>query len=176
MEANLNNGKVKRVFGNYPPFYQDNIGKYNTFNSLNYSFDTQGNLYVAYEADSTIYKYQKNKYPIRAFGYMGKDMERNYKKIESWKNLSTLMYEERQNKGYYTSLFVSPVNNYVLRTYQKGKHTSNDGIQIYQDGILIGDVEMPKSIKINGYMAPYYYSEIITDVENEKLYIYRFKF
>lgn len=175
MEADLNNGKVKRVLGNYPPFYQNGIGKYNAFLSLNYNFDIQGHLYVAYEADSTIYKYEKTGYPVQAFGYMGKDMNRDYKRIESWKNFGTLMHEERQNKGYYTSLFVSPVNNYVLRTYQKGCHSPNDGIQIYQNGILIGDVEIPKSIKINGYMAPYYYSEIIADTENEKLYIYRFQ-
>lgn len=175
MQVNKDNGKVERFFCFYPPFYQNNIGSYNAFPSLNYAFDSAGNLYVAFEADSTIYMYEKDKYPIGAFGYMGRDMNRNYIPIVNWKKCSEIMYKERNAKGYFTSLFVSPVSQDVLRTYQKGEPLFNGGLQIYRKGVLIGDVKTPCVFKIKGYMPPYYYSDIIFDVENEKMYVYRFK-
>ncbi len=175
MQVNKKNGNVEKLFCPYPPFYQEHIGELNAMISLNYDIDSEGNLYVGFEADSTIYKYEKDKYPIKAFGYNGKNMNQKYRKTDTWKNFSTIMYEERKDKGYYTSLHVSPYNNYIFRTYQKGSHDSTDGLQIYQNEILIGDVPAPKGIKICGYIAPYYYSEIITDIDNDKMYVYRFK-
>ena len=175
MQVNKNNGKIERVFCPYPSFYQSDIGLYNAFPSLNYAFDLTGNLYVAFEADSTIYVYEKDKYPVGAFGYMGRDMNRNYIPIVNWNECSEIMYKERNTKGYFTSLFVSPVNQDVLRTYQKGEPLFEGGLQIYRKGILIGDVTTPCTLKISGYIPPYYYSDIIFDIENEKMYIYRFK-
>ena len=175
MQVNKNNGKVERVFCSYPPFYQNDIGAYNAFPSLNYAFDDAGNLYVAFEADSTIYMYEKDKYPVRALGYMGRDMNRNYNPIVNWEECSEIMYKERNTKGYFTSLFVSPVNQDILRTYQKGEPLCNGGLQIYRKGVLIGDVKTPCVFKIKGYISPYYYSDIIFDVDNEKMYVYRFK-
>lgn len=175
MQVNKNNGKVERVFCSYPPFYQNDIGAYNAFPSLNYAFDNVGNLYVAFEADSTIYMYEKDKYPVRAFGYMGRDMNRNYNPIVNWEECSEIMYKERNTKGYFTSLFVSPINQDILRTYQKGEPLHNGGLQIYRKGVLIGDVKTPCVFKIKGYISPYYYSDIIFDVDNEKMYVYRFK-
>ena len=175
MQVNKKNGKVEKLIVNYPPFYLKNIGKYNAFPSINYDIDAQGNFYIAHEADSTIYKYNKEFIPVIAFGYMGKNMNTNYKPITSWKNCSLILQEERESKGYYTSLFISDNNHILFRSYQKGKPSPNDGLQIYQNETLIGDVLTPKSFKIGGYIAPYYYSTIINDIENEKMYVYRFK-
>lgn len=175
MQTNKKNGHVEKLLCPYPPFYQAHIGELDAMTSLNYDIDPEGNLYVGFEADSTIYKYEKDKYPIKAFGYKGKNMDQKYQPIRSLEECSKIIYEDRKNKGYYTSLHVSPYNNYIFRTYQKGSHDSTDGLQIYQNEILIGDVPAPKGIKICGYIAPYYYSEIITDIDNDKMYVYRFK-
>lgn len=175
MQTNKESGQVERLLCPYPPFYQAHIGELDAMTSLNYDIDPDGNLYVGFEADSTIYKYEKDKYPIKAFGYKGKNMDQKYQHIKSLEECSKIIYEDRKNKGYYTSLHVSPYNNYIFRTYQKGSHDSTDGLQIYQNEILIGDVPAPQGIKISGYIAPYYYSEIITDIDNDKMYVYRFK-
>lgn len=63
----------------------------------------------------------------------------------------------------------------LFRSYQKGIGCASDGLQIYQDGILIGDVDVPKGLKIMGYVKPYYYSYVLPNEEKEKLYLYRFK-
>lgn len=177
MQTNRDSGRVKKLLCPYPPFYQEHIGELDAMISLNYDFDSEGNLYVGFEADSTIYKYKQDEYPIKAFGYKGKNMNQNYQAIRSWEECSKMVSEDRTNKGYYTSLYVSPTDNYIFRTYQKGSHDSTDGLQIYQNEVLIGDVPAPKGIKIIGYIAPYYYSEIMTDIDidNDKMYIYRFK-
>ena len=177
MQTNRDSGRVEKLLCPYPPFYQEHIGELDAMISLNYDFDSEGNLYVGFEADSTIYKYKQDEYPIKAFGYKGKNMNQNYQAIRSWEECSKMVSEDRTNKGYYTSLYVSPTDNYIFRTYQKGSHDSTDGLQIYQNEVLIGDVPAPKGIKIIGYIAPYYYSEIMTDIDidNDKMYIYRFK-
>ena len=130
--------------------------------------------YVGFEADSTIYKYKQDEYPIKAFGYKGKNMNQNYQAIRSWEECSKMVSEDRTNKGYYTSLYVSPTDNYIFRTYQKGSHDSTDGLQIYQNEVLIGDVPAPKGIKIIGYIAPYYYATCGIDEENERIELFKF--
>ena len=66
---------LKKLLCPYPPFYQAHIGELDAMTSLNYDIDPEGNLYVGFEADSTIYKYEKDKYPVKAFGYKGKKHE-----------------------------------------------------------------------------------------------------
>ena len=175
MQVNRKNGKIEKLLGNYPPFYRQNIGLYNAFPSLNYDLDSQGNLYLAYEADSTIYKYSAAFNPIKAFGYQGKDMNTHYKRIENWNECSTLMQQERSDEGFYTSLFYSPADHIIFRSYQKGIPSNTDGLLVYQNDTLIGNLSAPKHIKIGGYIAPYYYSTIITDAENDNMYVYRFR-
>ncbi len=51
----------------------------------------------------------------------------------------------------------------------------SDGLQIYRNGILIGDVDVPRHLKVMGYIAPYYYSYVVSDDEEERLYLYRFE-
>jgi hypothetical protein len=40
---------------------------------------------------------------------------------------------------------------------------------------LIADLSVPKGFKIGGYVAPYYYSQAIADIDKELLIVYRFK-
>lgn len=52
-----------------------------------------------------------------------------------------------------------------------------DGLQIYKEGKLIADVSVPTNFRVMGYMAPYYYSYIIPnmDEEDNSLMLYRFR-
>ena len=63
----------------------------------------------------------------------------------------------------------------ILMVSQKGGSQSTDGLQIYKDGVLLGDINVPKGLKVMGYVSPYYYSYVIADEEREIMYMYRFK-
>lgn len=54
--------------------------------------------------------------------------------------------------------------------------SANNGKQAgYGDIMLIGDVDVPVGFTVLGYMAPYFYSAIIADEQDEALTVFRFK-
>ena len=65
--------------------------------------------------------------------------------------------------------------SYFLETFTE--YPEKDGLQIYKEGKLIADVSVPTNFRVMGYMAPYYYSYIIPnmDEEDNSLMLYRFR-
>lgn len=102
-------------------------------------------------------------------------MTQNYEACSSLKKLGKLYDEEHATKGHYTSLEYIDETGILLRTYQRGGDSKDDGMQIYKDGILIGDVSVPKGMKVTGYISPYYYSQVVPEEAEGKLKIFRFK-
>ena len=102
-------------------------------------------------------------------------MDLNYKTITTLEESRKNWRNERLTKGYYNWLEYVDETGLLFRSYQKGEARSTDGLQIYKDGVLIGDVSVPKGLKVMGYIAPYYYSYVIPNEEKEFMYLYRFK-
>ena len=98
-----------------------------------------------------------------------------YVKIDDFEVMSKYYMSEKQSKGYYTWLEYVDETGLLFRSYQKGGSQSTDGLQIYKDGVLLGDINVPKGLKVMGYVSPYYYSYVIADEEREIMYMYRFK-
>ncbi|MBC5620959.1 hypothetical protein AALK14_13115 [Butyricimonas hominis] len=175
-EVNIQTEADGRMLGGgYPEFYKSNPLKFLVFSGINFDIDNQGNVYVSYEADSLIYKYDFDYTPLLSFGFSEKNMNTGYKKINSYKECRKYHDEERKNKGYYGWLQYINETNTLFRSYTKGDKENSDGLQIYENIILIGDVPVPKTLKIAGYIKPYYYSQAIIDEEKEQMIIYRFK-
>lgn len=80
-----------------------------------------------------------------------------------------------QQKAFITSLNYIDETGILLRTYKQGGKTKHDRMQIYQNGVLIGDVAIPKGMCIAGYISPFYYSQVLADEKEETLKLYRFK-
>jgi hypothetical protein len=158
----------------YPPVYHENSLSY-LFSSIHYDIDGKGCFYVSYEADSLIYKYDSRYKPLCSFGLSGKDMNMNYQKIADIHDCGKYYESERRDKGYYNWVEYVDETGLLFRSYQKGSHTADDGLQIYSDKTLIADLSVPKGFKIGGYVAPYYYSQAIADIDKELLIVYRFK-
>ena len=102
-------------------------------------------------------------------------MKQNYAKCESLEDFGRLYKEEHATKGFYTSLNYIDETGILLRTYKQGGKTKHDRMQIYQNGVLIGDVAIPKGMCIAGYISPFYYSQVLADEKEETLKLYRFK-
>jgi hypothetical protein len=93
----------------------------------------------------------------------------NYEK-DYWNALKN----DKEKCGYYTCLEYIDELDILLRTYQRSDTEPYDGLQIYKDGTLIGDVDIPKLMKIAGYIEPYIYGASV-DEDNESIKIFRFK-
>ncbi len=129
-------------------------------------------LYYSFEADPKIYKYNINESVISSFGEPGENMNTKYVNVKSFEAADKL---NKRDFGYYLSLTYIEESSLLFRTYHKGENREQAGMQIYRDGKLIADCEVPKSFRIIGYNAPYYYGYGEHDNENFIMHIYRFK-
>lgn len=159
----------------YPESYESDSDRKAVFSSVNFDIDRMGNFYLTYEADTLIYVYDKEFCMKQCFGFSGRDMDLNYVSTLTPQEVGQNYRKERNTKGFYNWMEYVDETNVLFRSYKKGKERSSDGLQIYQKGILIGDVDVPKGLKVMGFINPYYYSYIISDEEREKLYLYRFR-
>jgi hypothetical protein len=176
LEVKLDDQDFGRLLATgFPPSYQENSLQKAILCSVNYDIDLNGNFYVTYEADSLIRQYDNDYNELKCFGYAGIDMDLNYKTITTLEESRKNWRNERLTKGYYNWLEYVDETGLLFRSYQKGETRSTDGLQIYKDGVLIGDVSVPKGLKVMGYIAPYYYSYVIPNEEKEFMYLYRFK-
>ena len=176
-------GVIKDIFGRHSPFHR----QYNYLGALAYVYfdiTEEGLLYICHKPDSLIYVFNTEFKAKYAFGLAGNNMNTDYMNIASLEEMRIYGREEWQNKGYYTSIKVFEDQDIVFRSYTKGAHSNTDGLQIYKGTTLIADIDVPKadgtrtqpvSFMIEGYIAPYYISNVFLDYEKEELKIYRLK-
>lgn len=166
----------QNVMGNISPWFKNAPEGYAHLAYFTYDVsDTE--LFVNFMPDSIIYVFDHNMKPIRAFGYAGSNMDTDYRVIPT-KPLRELRKNgiiERQTRGYYQSIVYVAKTGTLFRSYQKGAHSTTNGLQIYRNDVLIADIDVPKGFTIEGYIEPYYYSSSFSDGTNEELKIYRFK-
>ena len=176
LETNLEKRSLGRILSvGYPMGYYTNSLDKAIFSTVNFDISQKGNFYVTYEADTLIYQYDKDYNEQMCFGFSGKNMDLDYVTINTLSESRKNWRNERQTKGYYNWLEYVDETDLLFRSYQKGETQSTDGLQIYKDGVLLGDVSVPKGLRVMGYVAPYYYSYVIADEEREIMYMYRFK-
>jgi hypothetical protein len=169
MSVNALDGAIEQVFGRMSPA----VKFMSAFVDYQYDVDDNGDFYVGFEADSLIYVYD-NQYRIRySFGHSGTGMNTDYLELSLGREYPEQASAERVNKGYYTSL--KKAGEYLFRTYKTGGVANSDRMQIYKGRRLIGDVAVPVDFAVMGYIAPYYYSHIVTDEYDQTLTLYRFR-
>lgn len=159
----------------YPNSYKKDSQTKAVLSSVNFDIDTAGHFYVTYEADSLIYVYDNSFNMLQCYGFAGRDMDLNYTQANNLKEAKSIYHSERNSKGYYNWLEYVDETGMLFRSYKKGVSALSDGLQIFKNGIMIGDVDVPKGTRVMGYIAPYYYSYIIPNDKLETLTIYRFQ-
>ncbi|MCM1373296.1 MAG: hypothetical protein NC113_09630 [Bacteroides sp.] len=175
MEIDMEKKILGRLFAKgFPDSYSDTPLSKIILSSSYFDIDANGNFYVTFEADSAIYVYDKNNHGLARFGFAGKNMETNYTSTPTLADVRKNYSKERKRCGYYNWIEYDDANGLLFRSYQKGEHEAMDGLQIYRNHNLIADIDVPKNFKVMGYIEPYYYSQVIADEDNEKLYLYRF--
>jgi len=164
MEIDIATGDMRPV-GKYSQYYIDNHSKHRLHYQPIYDLSKSGNFIVSYPVDSLIYLSNKEHSPIKAFGYEGKNMDKDYAMLVADVKSYREAYRNEivnRGKGYYYWVKYMDETDMTFRSYTRG-HT------------LIADVDVPADFKVAGYIPPYYVSQIIFDLENEVMKFYRFK-
>lgn len=170
----MNGEALPMMLPGFPSMYGKDAYKYAAFEYVNFDVDDRGRFFVNFEADSLLYVFDNKFRPINAFGFSGKNMDQSYEETRSWTDDRDAAMRNRFERGYYTNVEYIDETGICFRSYQKGKHSEYDGLQIYKDGVLLGDCDVPKGLKVIGYIAPYYYSQVYDEDDGDRLYIYRF--
>lgn len=175
-EQRLDQKETGRLLGRgMPGVYKDKSDSHFLFSSTFFDIDGEGCFYVAYMADSLIYKYDKDYNPLYSFGFEGRAMDKEYTSIKLIEDIRTKGVAQYKTKGYYTWVEYIDELDYLLRSYSKGEKELSDGLQIYKGRTLIADIDVPKGFKPVGYIAPYIFSDAVVDEGRMEMRVYRIK-
>jgi hypothetical protein len=173
-KMNIANGYIEGIFGKFSPTYAHNGNKmvlgYAIFDLVN-----EDSYYMTFPADSLIYKVNNDFSVMESFGRQGRAMDTSYITVNDLKHFALNYRKQAEERGYYTSIKYIKSKNLVFRTYHKNATDNSDGLQIYRDGTLIGDVDVPKGFEVNGYIHPYCYSNSYINEEAGTIKVYKFK-
>lgn len=167
---NLETGKIDNLIGRRSPFYLSNQSlpifdhfNYETFKDI---------VYVDFWVDKEIYILDKKTGKATGkFGVPGRDMNVNYQTTSTYQEADKLHFEHRKKFGRYRDLKYLPEKDLLFRFYYKGSNATSDGMQIYKNNSLIGDIDVPIGFKIIGILDNNLYGTIkIEDQEDFNLY------
>ena len=169
----LKKNKIENMFCNYSPIYK----KYEYIPQFSNVLFTkpENELFFSFEADSLIYTSKEDNVIVSKYGSKGRNISAKYPEVTSTENYLGVYKTARAKYGYYKYLKQVPETGILFRGYQKDQPSKSDGLQIYNDTRLIGDVDVPKDFKIIGYIEPYYYAQIPPDDLKEEFTLYKFK-
>lgn len=179
-EINLDNGRVTNIFGRRSPKYlqYEYIGQHSFFT---FDINERREFYVNHEIDPNIYIYSSDFELLSSFGVPGKSMDTSYTEYKvigdiyneaNGAQIKELYYEDRPTKGYYSD--INCIGSYTFRSYTKGAQARTDGLQIYLDKVLIGDVDVPKTFRVLNVIGDKFYAQIDIDEFAESIKIYTF--
>jgi len=174
--VDVHTGEVERVIGRRPPVYLEKSNIPNMDHAVFSPVDDT--VFVSFFPDSIIYMIDKAEdRPIGQFGQQGRNMNTSYVRTHTIKEA-----EEREKKdwdtfGFYTYLKYDEKRQWLFRGYRQGAHSQYDGLQIYKNHTLIGDVDVPKGFYLIGYLNDQLIGGIEdTEIKELDLHFYQVNF
>lgn len=172
-----NTGDVLDMIGRYPPIYRNFPGA-RAFPFFFFDVKPNGNFVFSFAADPYIHIFTKTFEHVASFGIVGKDMNMNYEPIPeqlTGGDFADWIMDQSEDFDYYTSIKYVPETNLILRGYVMNGNPDYDGMQVYEDGVLIADFKVPSGFRIAGYSNSTYYSEVVPDFSLLEKRVYTFK-
>lgn len=173
MRVSKKDGEMTPI-GSYSEYYKQNKNKIKHMPRYYFDIDDEGGFYLTFQVDSLIYHYDKDFNLIESFGLQGRDM--NTKMSDPGSTTDSFVkafMADKDNVGHY--YWIKKCKDYVFRSYFKSKDSKTDGLQIYKDGTLIGDVDVPHNFRVAGYIGNYFVTNIIYKESPASMSFYRFK-
>ncbi|MDN3548807.1 hypothetical protein [Mucilaginibacter aquaedulcis] len=170
-EMSLDNGSV-RTFGKFCPSYNHD------FNSMVFCYSypdwyENNNMVLTFAADPKLYIADEKFNIIETFGQAGRGMDTKYTNTTKLQDFKKNWFHQDAAKGHYTFLKYLKDQHLLFRGYHKSINEKTDGLQIYKNDVLIGDVDVPLGFKVAGYIKPYYYSSPYINEDKGEIKIYK---
>ncbi|MCH8550235.1 MAG: hypothetical protein LAT80_15300 [Balneolaceae bacterium] len=174
---NKKTGEVTEITGRYPPEFRNNSAS-RSFPLFFFDISGEDELTFTFATDSLIHVFTKDFEHKSSYGFAGRQMNKNYEIIPAnlaHNALGEWMMDQMEEKDIYTSVVYIEETGLVFRSYVLNASDTYDGMQIYRDNVLIGDVFVPKGMRIAGYKAPWYYGNMIPDYTELQKTVHRFQ-
>lgn len=165
--------KVRKVFGHFPDRYKDEPTPSFEFFQYDIFNDT---LFVNHATDSLIYVYEYPDKLLYTMGYEIPDINRDY--TVGLEQDFQILEKDLQKVGVNTGLLYIPELDVLCRTAMKQFATQEVVLQMYSEGNLIFESEMPQLFTLLGYCNDYFYGVRLMPKEdsgNMSFVFYRFK-
>lgn len=173
MKVSKETGEMTPI-GSYSDYYKTNKNKIKHMPRYYFDIDDEGGFYFTFQVDSIIYHYDKDFNLIESFGLQGRNMNTKLSDPGSTtESFVKAFMADKDNVGHY--YWIKNCKDYVFRSYFKSNKSNTDGLQIYKDGILIGDVDVPKNFRVSGYTGSYFVTNISFKESPASMTFYRFK-
>jgi len=172
-----NTGNVLDMVGRYPPIYRNFPGA-RAFPFFFFDVKPNGNFVFSFAADPYVHIFTNNFEHVASFGVVGRDMNMNYEPIPeqlTGGDFADWIMDQSEDFDYYTSIKYVPETNLILRGYVMNGNPDYDGMQVYEDGVLIADFKVPSGFRIAGYSNSTYYSEVVPDFSLLEKRVYTLK-
>lgn len=163
--------EVNMLSCGYPEIYHDNPYKYSSVNLINFDLYSNERFIINFEATPEIYVCNVKGTPKSVFGAKGKQIDQDYIKVKSY-DMFDGYFENRKNKGRYSFLKYIDEDNLIFRSYIKGSQYDDDGLQVYKNEKIVGDISVPKGFYVIGKVGEAYISNIYFDESGG--YFYKF--
>lgn len=146
----LTNNKISGIYGKFsPPYAEYQYLPYYTYAPFDVISDNK--FLMTFEADTMIYSFDGVDNLEYSFGNRGRDMHMDYRNVVGFEDYVTIHKEMRPRYGHFTFLRHIPALGITFRGYQKGLDQPTDGLQIYDNVRLIGDVDVPRGFRVVGF-------------------------
>lgn len=159
----------------FPEVYSEDPYKMFSFSYVRYDYvPERDQIILGFEATPELYVCDATGHPLRVFGTPGRDMDQEYLSVRNFDPDEVKKYRQNRNtKGYYGTILAD--GKRVFRSYKKGGDSPVDGLQIYEDELMIADLDVPKGFSVIGVCGNTVISNIQFDEETERLYCYEFE-
>ena len=173
MKVSKSTGEMAPI-GRYSDFYVRNKNKVKHLPYCYFDTDGDGGFYFTYQVDSLVYHYDKDFNLLESFGRQGRDMcvELSNPGTTEDSFVEAFMADKDRVGHYY---WIKRCGDFVFRSYFKSKESRTDGLQIYKDGTLIGDVDVPHAFRLAGKGKDWFFTNIAFDENSGAMSFYKFK-
>lgn len=163
------NNATGELFGTYPPVYQQN----NIPAFAGFDFDTDDErIYIGFAADSLIYVRDVHTGKLlNCFGCAAPEVSGRYPSTSTFEEYEKVCDDHLSKFGHYTRLV--RVGDRLLREYKKDGNAGY-GLQIYENGVLIGNIDTAETMQIIGLHDGIIYAALPADLDREQLRILKF--
>lgn len=140
------------------------------------SYDVlQEEIHVTFGPDPAVYVFDQEFNKILKYGTYPDGFKHDYHQTRDYNSAEERWRKDMRSYGYNDWLYCDEKTNRVFRTVKPTGVNGPSVLQVYEDQVLVGELDVPERFRVVGRIGDEYIADGIVDEENFKLAYYRFK-